>query len=426
MLVAIVAVVMLLLFLLNVPIYMSMFVACLIYFSFGDVNIMILVQKMLGGVQKTTLLAIPFFIMSGICMNYTGITRRMLKFCEKLTGHMPGGLAQVNVVLSTLMGGMSGSNIADAAMQSKILVPEMTEQGYDLGFSAAVTGSSSLITPVIPPGIAMISYALVANVSVGRLFMAGISAGTLMCVTQMITVHIISKKRGYKPMFPKRAPRRELAKAAREAIWALFMPVIIIGGIRSGIFTPTEAGAISVMYALVVGIVAYREFKFKHLIAALQETAVSTLSIGLIFASAASFGYIVSAEQLSIKFSNWMASIVHEPWQYMVVVVIALIVIGMFMEGGPVTIILIPLIAPIAQDMGIDLIHFGIVYVLVMALGQLTPPVGTVMFTVCNITKCEMKEYVKASLPFYFGLVLDIIILIAFPNFTLWLPNLLY
>lgn len=426
MLVAITTAVMILLFLLNVPIYMAMFVACLVYFALGDVNIMILVQKMLGGVEKTTLLAIPFFIMSGICMNYTGITKRMLKFCEMITGHLPGGLAQVNVILSTLMGGMSGSNIADAAMQSKILVPEMSRQGYHLGFSAAVTGSSSLITPVIPPGIAMISYALVANVSIGRLFMAGITAGVLMCATQMITVHIISKKRGYVPIYNKRKPVREVGVAAKNAIWALFMPVIIIGGIRSGIFTPTEAGAIAVLYALVVGVVAYREFKFSHLIAALKETAVSTLSIGLIFASAASFGYIVSAERLSTRFANWMASIVNKPWQYLVVVIIALIIIGMFMEGGPVTVILIPLLAPIAESMGIDLIHFGIIYVLVMALGQLTPPVGTVMFTVCNITGCEMKEYVKASLPFYIGLIIDIAILVAFPQFTLWLPNLLY
>ena len=426
MVVAISVAVMILLFALNVPIYMSLFVACSVYFLSGDASNVILVQKMLGGVQKTSLLAIPFFIMSGTLMNYSGITKRMLKFCEMVTGHLPGGLAQVNVLLSTLMGGMSGSNIADAAMQSKIIVPEMTDTGYDLGFSAAVTGSSSLITPVIPPGIAMISYCLVANCSVGKLFLAGLTVGTLMCVTQMLIVHFVSKKRGYKPMFEKKASLREIGIAAKNSIWALLMPVIIIGGIRSGIFTPTEAGAIAVLYALIVGAFVYKELTWKTLLQTLKETAISTLSIGLIFASAASFGYIVAREQLSMRFSNWMASIVSNSTEYMFVVVFALIVIGMFMEGGPVTVILIPLIAPIAESMGVDLIHFGIVYVLVMALGQLTPPVGTVMFTVCNITKCEMKEYVKASIPFYIGMIVDIALVIIFPQISLWLPNLIY
>ncbi len=426
MVVAVVAICMVLLFFLNVPIYISMLCAVVIYFVSVDANIMIMIQKMMGGVQKTSLLAIPFFIMSGICMNYTGITRRMMNFAEKCTGHLPGGLAQVNVLLSTLMGGLSGSCIADAAMQSKILYPEMVKRNYGKGFSAAVTAASSLITPIIPPGLSMITYSLVANVSVGRVFAAGIVPGIIMCATQMTICHLTAKKRGLAPLYEKRATVREVAKSGKAAILALLMPVIIIGGIRSGIFTAAETGAICVLYAICVGTFAYKEFKFRHFRQALKETAVLSLSVLLIFGAAQGFAWMISNERVAVKLTNFILSIVHERWQFMMLVIGFMIIAGCFMDGGAITVMLIPLLTPICNALNIDLIYFGIIYVVSVVFGNITPPVGNVMYTVCNVTGVKSRDFMKEILPFYLGFAIDFLIFIFIPDVILFIPNLIY
>lgn len=426
MLISISTIIMLVLLVFNIPVYLALAIACSIYFTFGDANILIMVQRMMGGIQRTTLLAIPFFIMAGVCMNYTGITRRMMIFAERLTGHLPGGLGQVNVLLSTLMGGLSGSCVADAAMQSKIVYPEMIKRNYGRGFSAAVTAASSLITPIIPPGLTLITFSLVANVSVGRMFIAGIVPGLIMCITQMIIVHFVSKKRGYKPMFEKRATIQEIGESARGTILALLMPFIIIGGIRSGIFTATETGAICVLYAVLLGALVYKEFSWKHFILALEETALISLSILLIFGSASAFGWIVANERLSVTLADLILKVVSQPWEFMILTVVVLIIIGMFMEGGAVTIILVPLLMPIINELHIDPIYFGIIYVITIVIGTVTPPVGTVMYTVCNITKVSTREFLVDMVPFYLGFCIDLLFFILTPNLMVWLPNLIY
>lgn len=426
MTVGIVIIVMLALFVLNVPIYISMLCSSVIYFISSDINIMILIQKLFGGVQKTSLLAIPFFIMAGICMNYTGITRRMMDFAEKLTGHLPGGLGQVNILLSTLMGGLSGSCIADAAMQSKILYPEMVRRGYGKGFSAAVTAASSLITPIIPPGLSMITFSLIANVSVGRMFAAGILPGIIMCVTQMIICHIVSKRKGYVPLNEKRAPAKDVFKAGKAAFLALMMPVIIIGGIRSGIFTATETGAICVLYALCIGGLVYKEFKMSDLMKALKETAILTLSVLLIFGAATGFSYMIANERVAIKFTEFILSIVHEPWQFMTLIIGFMVIAGCFMDAGAITVMLVPLLIPVLNALNIDLIYFGIIYVVSVVFGNITPPVGNVMYTVCNITGVKSKEFMKDMLPFYLGFGVDFLIFIFMPKLILFIPNLIY
>lgn len=426
MLVTVVILLMVALFILNVPIYISMLCASILYFSINDANMLIMVQKMLSGVQRTSLLAIPFFIMAGVCMNYTGITRRMMIFAEKLTGHLPGGLGQVNIVLSTLMGGLSGSCVADAAMQSKILYPEMIKRNYGEGFSAAVTAASALITPIIPPGLSLITFSLVANVSVGRMFVAGIIPGAIMCVTQMLIVHFVSKKRGYKPFLEKRATVREIAASGKTAILALLMPVIIIAGIRSGIFTAAETGAICVLYAVLIGAIAYKEFHWEHLLVALKETAVLSLSVLLIFSAAQGFAWMIANERVAASMSQFVLGIVSEPWQFMMIIVFLLIIIGMFMEGGAITIMLVPLLVPIIEALGIDMIYFGIIYVVAIVFGTITPPVGTVMYTVCNITGVKSRQFMKDIIPFYLGFAVDFLIFIFMPDMIVWLPNLIY
>ncbi|XAW87372.1 TRAP transporter large permease subunit [Vibrio sp. CDRSL-10 TSBA] len=258
--------VLLLFFALGIPVAFCIFIATLSYFLINDnLPIMILIQRLAGGLDSVTLLAIPFFVMAGVFMNASGISERLLKFSEVLTGHMRGGLAQVNVVLSTLMGGLSGSNIADAAMNSKLLVPQMVARGYSKPFSAAVTAASSLITPIIPPGIALIIYGYVNNVSIGKLFLAGVVPGLMVCAMMMLLVSIIAKKRNYAPLREKRASAKEITHSAKDAVLALLLPVVIIGGIRFGVFTPTEAGAVAVLYALALGMLVYKNMNTMEL-----------------------------------------------------------------------------------------------------------------------------------------------------------------
>ncbi|MDW7673878.1 MAG: TRAP transporter large permease [Bacillota bacterium] len=413
------------LFLINIPISYSLMASTLIYFLTSDLTPMILVQRMIGGIESIPLLAVPFFVTAGVLMNYTGISKRMVNFAEVMTGHLPGGLAQVNVLLSTLMGGLSGSSIADAAMQSKILVPEMVKRGYSKAFSSAVTGASALITPIIPPGIALIIYGYVGNVSIGRLFLAGILPGVLMCVILMLTVHFISKKRGYLPARDKAARPKEVLIASRDAFLALLLPVVIIGGIRFGIFTPTEAGSIAVIYALFLGAIVYREMKINHLKEALYESVSTTTSILLIIAAASSFAWVLTWERVPHIATEFVTSLVHSPSMFLLVVNIFLLIIGMFIEGNVALIILTPLLMPMVKVYGIDPVHFGMIFIFNLSVGTLTPPLGTIMFTTCSITGTKIADFLKEIIPFYIVLAICLILITYLPIISLWLPSVL-
>ncbi|MPM01593.1 Sialic acid TRAP transporter large permease protein SiaM [bioreactor metagenome] len=387
---------------------------------------MMVVQRTISGLESIPLLAVPFFVMAGVFMNYTGITSRMIRFAEVLTGHMPGGLAQTNVVLSTLMGGLSGSSLADAAMQSKILVPEMEKRGYGKAFSSAVTGASALITPIIPPGIALIIYGFVGNVSIGRLFLAGVVPGVMTCLFMMVVVHFISKRRGYLPIYEKRAGIREVFRAFREASWALFLPVVIVGGIRFGVFTPTEAGSIAILYALVLGTIVYREMTLKDLKTGLIETVTTTASIMLIIAAASSFAWILTWERVPQITANWVLTMVSSPGVFLLLINIFLLIVGMFIEGNAAMLVLIPIFMPMVQALGINDVHFGMVFIFNMAVGSLTPPMGTVMFTTCSITGAKIGDYIRESVPFYLVLLFCLLLITYIPQISLFLPNLLF
>lgn len=420
------AIVLLVLLFLKVPVYLSVLGGSAVYFILNPtINTIMFAQRAITSVESISLLAIPFFVCAGILMNYTGVTKRILDFCSVLTGRMSGGLAQVNVLLSTLMGGLSGSNLADAAMEAKMLVPEMEAKGFSKEFSTVVTAASSMITPLIPPGIAMILYGCIANVSIGKLFMSGLGIGTLLCVSMMILVRFISVKRGYQPLYTEKVPKKEFIAAVKPAILPLCLPIIIIGGIRFGIFTATEAGAIAILYAIILGAV-YKELDLKNTFTGLRETVCTTSSIMLIVAAASAFSWILTKERIPQQLTEWIVTTIDNKYIFLLVINIFLLIVGMFIEGNASMIILVPLLAPIAANYGIDEIQFAMIYIFNNAIGALSPPMGTLMFVTCGITKCKTAAFIKEAVPFYILLVIDLLLITYIPAVSTGLINILY
>ncbi len=422
---AIAAIVMLVLLFLKVPVYVSVLGGSAVYFIMAGANPTVYAQQAITGVESISLLAIPFFVCAGIVMNYTGVTSRIMGFCSVITGRMTGGLAQVNILLSTLMGGLSGSNLADAAMEAKMMVPEMEKAGFSKSFSTVVTAVSSMITPLIPPGIAMILYGCIANVSIGKLFMSGLSVGAILCIAEMIMAAMISKKRGYKPLRTEKITRAEFWGAIRPALLPLCLPIIIIGGIRLGIFTATEAGAVAILYALLLGVI-YRTINFRNIATAMKETVTSTASIMLIVSAASVFSWILTKEKIPQALTNWMITNIDNKYVFLIIVNIFLIIVGMFIEGNASMIILVPLLAPIAQSFGINEIQFAMVYIFNNAIGAFSPPMGTLMFVTCGITGCKTKDFIKEAVPWYIMLVIVLLLLSYVPVCTTWIVDLMY
>lgn len=420
------SVAMLVLLFLKVPVFVAVLGGSLIYFLMNpDINSLIFAQQMILGTEKISLLAIPFFVCAGIVMNYTGVTKRIMDFCEIVTAHLPGGLAQVNVLLSTVMGGLSGSNLADAAMEAKMLIPEMTRKGFSLSFSSVVTAASSMITPLIPPGIAMILYGCIANVSIGKLFISGIGVGSLLCISMMILVGIISKKRNYGALTQEKLTYDKVMRALKPAFLPLLLPIIIIGGIRVGIFTATEAGAVAILYAVLLGFL-YRDMKASDLVRSLKETVASTSSIMLIVSAASVYSWILTRERVPQMLTEWMLQTIDSKFVFLIAVNIFLLFVGMFIEGNASMIILVPLLAPIAAQYGVNEIQFAMIYIFNNAIGALSPPMGTLMFVTCSISKCPTAAFIKEAIPFYILLVIDLLLITYCEPFTTFLVNLVY
>ncbi len=420
------SVAMLVLLFLKVPVFVAVLGGSLIYFLMNpDINALIFAQQMILGTEKISLLAIPFFVCAGIVMNYTGVTKRIMDFCEIVTAHLPGGLAQVNVLLSTVMGGLSGSNLADAAMEAKMLIPEMTRKGFSLPFSTVVTAASSMITPLIPPGIAMILYGCIANVSIGKLFISGIGVGSLLCISMMILVGVISKKRNYGALTNEKLTYAKVMGALKPAFLPLLLPIIIIGGIRVGIFTATEAGAVAILYAVLLGFM-YKDMHASDLIRSLKETVTSTSSIMLIVSAASVYSWILTRERVPQMLTEWMLQTIDSKFVFLIVVNIFLLFVGMFIEGNASMIILVPLLAPIAAQYGINEIQFAMIYIFNNAIGALSPPMGTLMFVTCSISKCPTAAFIKEAMPFYILLAIDLLLITYCEPFTTFLVNLVY
>ncbi|KYZ75983.1 C4-dicarboxylate ABC transporter [Anaerosporomusa subterranea] len=418
------ALIMLALFGINVPVAFAITLSTFAYFFIAnDLSPVFVIQRMIGGADNVPLLAIPFFMMLGSILNYTGITTRLLKLSELLSGHLRGGLAQTNVVLGALIGGPSGAGLADAAMICKVLVPEMVKNGYSRPFAAALTSASALLGPILPPGIGLIIYGFVSDTSIGKLFLGGMGPGVLLTILLMVTVDYIAKKRGYKPTRDKKPSMKEVVVATKDAVWGLMLMVIILGGIRYGIFTPTEAGAVTVIYSLIVGI-AYRETKWADIKLALLESARANGSIMLILMASAGFAWILTWEGVASDVTGMMTGLTTSPALFLLIINVFLLVVGMFLDGNAAIVVLTPLLMPTVHAMGIDPVHFGITMIFNLSIGAITPPFGTTMFLTCNLSGVKLDDYMKEIWPFYVALLVALAVTTYYPPLSLILAEL--
>jgi tripartite ATP-independent transporter DctM subunit len=415
------------LFFLRVPVALALLTAAAIYFAF--INTLMPVESLISTLMATTesfsYLAIPLFTCAGVIFNYSGITKKILKLAETMVGHMTGGMAQVNVLVNMLLGGPSGSANADAAMTTKMIVPEMTRLGYDKGFSTVVTAASSCIAPIIPPGIILILYALVADVSITQIFFAGYLPGLLIYAAIAITVGIISKKRKYKPSRENRASWGEIGKQALDSSWALFLPFGILGGLRYGLFTPTEAGAVCVLYALLVGAFVYRELKWEHIPAILVESAQATAGVMFLICAAMAFSSYLTWEGIPSMVASSLTANITDPLLMLLVINLILLAVGAFFEGGSAMILMAPLFVPVIMGMGIDPVHFGIIMSINLTIAGFTPPVGTMMFITISIAKVKIGHYIRECWPFLIALLAVLFLVTYIPDIALILPRVL-
>jgi tripartite ATP-independent transporter DctM subunit len=418
---------MLTLFALGTPVAFAIAIAALSFFLIdGDVPLNIFVQKMVTATDSYPLLAIPFFVLAGAIMNKAGITGRLLGLADAMVGHMTGALAQMCTVLATLLGGLTASSSADAAMLAKILGPEMVRANYTPAFAAVITSCSAIITALIPPSIGLIIYGYIADVSIGRLFIGGVVPGILIAVSLMAVTSIIARSRGYRPIRQHFVGRAELGRAFRDALWALSIPVFIVVGIRYGIFTPTEAGAITVLYTILVGRFAYRSLRLADLPRVMKETALDTSSVMVMICAASAFGFYLAWERIPPQMAAWLVSLTSDPVALLLLINVALIVLGTAVEGTSALIILTPIFVPILTKLGIDPVQFGIVLVTNLTIAGVTPPVGQMMFISSQVLRVPMEDYTIEVMPFLGAMLVVLLALTLFPQLTLFLPDLVY
>ncbi|MDR2418751.1 MAG: TRAP transporter large permease [Treponema sp.] len=414
---------------LGMPIAFVIGIAGFAYFSSVEyLNFETATQMIISQSQSFAFLAVPFFIFAGNLMNVSGITSRLLSLARLLTRRMYGGTAQISVVMSTLMGGVSGSATADAAMETRILAPEMMRIGYSKGYICSVNCVTALITATIPPSLGLIIFGFVGEVSIGRLFAAGLIPGVLMMTFLMATTTITSRIKKYDPPRPD-APRLtlgELGANLKESIWALLFPVILIVGIRFGVFTPSESGAFAVAYALIIGRFVYKELTWENFREALITTIKDNGAIMLIIAMSGPFSYAITWVKLPVVLSGLLFGITDNP-QIMVLIMIGfLFITGMFVDSNVNFLLLTPIFLPMVKSVGIDPVHFGVLMATVVTLGVMTPPIGSALYTVCGIIKCPVEDYTKESLPFLGAVLLELAILVFLPGLVLWIPNMIF
>ncbi|GHV36353.1 C4-dicarboxylate ABC transporter [Spirochaetia bacterium] len=386
------------------------------------------VQMIVLQSQSFAFLAVPFFIFAGNLMNVSGITKRLLSLARLVTRRMYGGTAQISVVMSTLMGGVSGSATADAAMETRILGPEMMRIGYKKGYICAVNCITALITATIPPSLGLIIFGFVGEVSIGRLFAAGIIPGILMMFFLMTTTSLTSRYYKYDPPRKDVAPLTlaELFANLKESIWALLFPVILIVGIRFGVFTPSESGAFAVVYALIIGKFVYKELTWEKFKGALITTLKDNGAIMLIIAMSGPFSYAITWVQAPVVVSKLIFGITTNPQLLVIIMIGFLFITGMFVDSNVNFLLLTPIFLPMVKSVGIDPVHFGVLMATVVTLGVMTPPIGSALYTVCGIIKCPPEEYTWAALPFLAAVMLELAILTFLPALVLWIPNMIF
>src|SRR5690625_1082164 len=414
---------MVVLMIIGMPVVYSIVIATLLFFMFEPaVSIEVFIQRFISGTQSFPLLAIPFFVLTGYLMNVSDISRRLIALSSAAFGHIKGGIGYVNIAVNTFMAGMSGSSNADAAVLSKLLVNPMTEKGYTRGLAAGLTAASSLIAPIIPPSIALIMYGFMAEVSIGKLFMAGILPGILMAVLLFIFNFITAKKYDLPKEYEKFSSK-EVFRTLGVAVLALITPIIIIGGIRFGIMTPTEAGAITVVYVFFIGYFVYKKIDFYSFKNVLTESAVLTAVVMIIVAASSTFGWVLTWEQIPQEVATFVLGLTENPLLILLLINIMLLIIGMFIEGTASIVLLTPLLVPLITQVGIDPVHFGIIMSMNLAIGSITPPLGTVMFTTSAASNVSIVEFLKRSWGLYVVLIIALLIVTYVPSLSLFLAK---
>jgi C4-dicarboxylate transporter DctM subunit len=411
--------------LLGLPIGHAMIGGSILYLWLAGLDMGTAAEQLLNGMYTSyILLAVPLFIFAAELMNSGSMTARLLQFCDALVGRFRGGLAQVNVVQSIIFAGMSGSAIADAAGTGKMMQTMMTSGGkYTPSFAAALTAASSVIGPIIPPSIPVVIYSLVSDASIGYLFLAGIIPGLLMGFAQMAIIALIARRRD----FPvgERIPLRELPGITIRAFPALMMPVVLLGCIYSGVTTPTEAAAIAAAYAFLISALLYRSITVQSTYASLLASARTTASIGMLIAGAMVFNYVVTIENIPQALSAALAGRELSPLGFLILVNLLLLVLGCLLEGTTILLIVVPVLIPTAEALGVDLVHFGIVVVVNIMLGLITPPYGLLLFIMANISGAPLRAIVRDTLPFLFAMLAALALITFVPAIVLWLPRLL-
>jgi len=381
-------------------------------------------QKFFAGIDMFALMAMPFFILAGDIMNRTNITNKLVNFANTLVGHIRGGLAHVNIIVSIFFAGLTGSAVSDTAALGTMLIPAMVEDGYDKDFSAAITASSSIIGPIIPPSIIAVIYGSLMNVSIAGLFAAGIVPGILVGLGLMIAAAVISKKRDY-PKKDNKPTAKEVATSFKEAIIPLLMPVIILGGILTGIFTPTEAAAVAVLYALVIGFFVYKNLELKDIPKSLYEMVKSSGNVFIILSSAAILGWILTNEQIPQLVGSMILNITENKFLVLLLINVFLLILGMFMDMTAALIILGPILHPLAVELGVHPLHFGIIMIVNLNIALMTPPLRACLFVDSGISNLSIEEISKEILRL-FGIEFLVLLIITYiPQISMFLPKIL-
>jgi len=407
----------------GVPVAFSLAAMSLVLLLKEGISPLVVVQRMLASTDSFPLLAIPFFLLTGNLMNIGGTTDRLFRFANCLVGHIRGGLAHVNVLCSMIFAGMSGAAVADAAGIGMVETKAMMDRGYDKDFSVAVTAASSIIGPIIPPSIIMIIYGITAEVSIGRLFLGGFLPGIVMGVGQMVLCYFISVRRGYPR--EKLATLAELWQSFRRALLPLIAPVIIIGGILTGLFTATEAGCVAAIYAFALGIFVYREIRTNDLMRIVVDSMLTTANIVFIIASAGAFAYLLSFYRVPHLMAEFLSGVTTNPLILVLLINAAFVVLGCFLDAASIIVMTVPVLLPTLKALNVDLTYFGIVITVNMCLAMLTPPVGVVVYVMCQAMDLSVERYTKAIWPFLALITAVIAVMIFFPRILLFIPDLI-
>ncbi|MCA3419450.1 MAG: TRAP transporter large permease [Roseomonas sp.] len=408
---------------LGLPIGLAMITASILYLAASGQDMSLAAEQLLNGLNGSyVLLAVPLFIFSAALMNAGSMTDRLLRFCNLLVGRLRGGLGHVNVVQSVIFSGMSGSAIADAAGSGKLIIDMMRRgNAYTASYAAAITAATAVIGPIIPPSIPMVLYALISDASIGYLFLGGVIPGLLMATAQMGVNTWMAHRHGFP--IAERVPLRELPRLTWDALPALLMPVILLGGIYGGVMTPTEAAAVAAAYAFLVAALLYRSLSLREAYGTVLESARSTAAIGMLIAGALAFNYVVASENIPTTVRSLLAGYELSQWQFLLAVNILLLVLGCLLEGSTILLVVVPVLIPTAQALGIDMVHFGVVVVVNIMIGLVTPPYGLLLFIVAKLSDSSIGAVTRDSLPFILVMIVSLAAITAIPDLVLWLPR---